>query len=489
MIKKKLNIVSIASEVYPFSKSGGLADVVSSLPKALKELGHQSIVITPFYEKLISKNKYKFKIVKEDFIIKVDIKNKIKVNILETEFQDMKIFFIENKKYFGSKKKIYYGKSREDNIRFLIFNLACLELLILLKQKIDIIHCHDWQTGLIPFFLKKKNKYKKYFKKTKTLFTIHNIIFQMGGNWWEVPKEKKDKGQNSLPLISNKNIQYINFTRRGIIYADAISTVSKKYKEEIMTKNFGQNLEKLLKNREDKLFGIINGIDFHSYNPINDLGIKKKYNLKTLDLKEENKIYLQKKLGLPIRKNIPIITSTSRISYEKGFELLFKILKELLYFNIQFVFMGDGNKDYINILKRLQKKYPKKIIWIPFDQKIETLIYAGSDFLILPSNHEPCGLNPIIAMRYGCVPIVRKIGGLEDNIINFDFSKNNYGTGFTFSRENKYSLFTAIIRALEIYKNKNTWVKLQKRTMKISNSWDIPAKKYIKLYKKIINNN
>jgi starch synthase len=259
-----------------------------------------------------------------------------------------------------------------------------------------------------------------------------------------------------------------------------------RYREEVMTKKFGQDLHRVLRNREDRLFGIVNGIDYKAFNPMNDPGLFKNYNYQKIHRKKLNKKYLQKKLGLPVDMDVPVICATSRVAYQKGFELISNILDQLARLDLQIIIMGDGDKGYIDKLKKYQRKFPNNIIWLPFseNQKIETLVYAGSDFFLLPSHHEPCGINQLIAMRYGCIPIVRKVGGLNDTVENFDPTYSmKKGTGFTFSRFNEFSLYAAIIRALETFKYKDVFRSLKARAMQESNSWDIPAKKYVKLYR------
>ncbi len=482
---KKLKIVSISSELAPFSKSGGLGDVARSLPRALKRLNNQIICITPLYGKVIDKKKHNLKLVYEDVELRINSKDKIKVNYWKGYLmKDLPVYFVENKKYF-SKRKALYGSSHE-NARFMVFDVAALKLISLLKFEANIIHCHDWQTGLIPFYLKTGFRYSKTLKKAKTIFTIHNLVFQFGKNWWEVPPEKNDYGRKRLPHLDSPGIEYINFAKRAILSADIISTVSERYREEVMTKKFGQDLHMVLRNREDRLFGIVNGIDYKAFNPMNDPGLFKNYNYQKIHRKKLNKKYLQKELGLSVNMDIPIICATSRVAYQKGFELISNILDQLARLDLQIIIMGDGDKGYIDKLKKYQRKFPNSIIWLPFseNQKIETLVYAGSDFFLLPSHHEPCGINQLIAMRYGCIPIVRKVGGLNDTVENFDPTYSlKKGTGFTFVRFNEFSLYASIIRALETFKYKVVFRNLKIRAMQESNSWDIPAKKYVKLYR------
>lgn len=485
-MQTKLKIVSVSSEIAPFSKTGGLADVARSLPKALNRLGHDIIAITPLYGQVIDRKEYNLKIVYENVNVVLNSKESVNVNYWKAYLmEDLPVYFVEVKKYF-SKRKTLYGSDHE-NARFLIFNVAALKLISLLKFEADIIHCHDWQTGLIPFYLKTDFRYSKTLSNTKTVFTIHNLVFQFGKNWWDTPLNKKDYGKKRLPHIENPDIEYINFAKRGILSADIINTVSEQYRDEILTKKFGQDLNRILKHREDRVFGIVNGIDYKAYNPENDPGLLKGYNPSKIHRKKLNKEYLQKKAGFPVDQKTPLICSTSRVTFQKGFELINNLLETIAKLDIQLIVLGDGDKRYINTLKKFNKKYPKKIVWIPFtgNKNIETLIYAASDMFLLPSHHEPCGINQLIAMRYGCIPIVRKVGGLYNTVVDYNPSKSN-GTGFVFKSFNEFSFYGAIVRALETYKYKNNWRALVSTAMKNSSSWEIPANKYVALYKKAI---
>ncbi len=486
---KKLKIVSIAAEVAPFSKTGGLADVAKSLPKALKRLGHEVIVITPLYGQTIDTKEHNLKLIYENIEVSLNSVDKVLISVWQGYLiKDLPIYFIENKKYFSAHKNLY--GSTQENVRFLVFNVAALKLISLLKYEADIVHCHDWHTGLIPYYLKTDFKYSETLRKAKTIFTIHNLAFQLGHDWWGVPLEKKDYGKNRLPHITDPDIEYVNFAKRAIMNADIINTVSEQYREEIMTTKFGQDLHLILRNRENKLFGIINGIDYATYNPQNDPGLFKNYDFGKISNKILNKEHLQKLLKLKVDRDLPVIALTSRVTFQKGFELIIKILEPLLHLDLELILMGDGDKQYINEIKKFAKRYPKKISWLSFNenQKMETLLYAGADIFLLPSYHEPCGINQLIAMRYGCIPIVRRVGGLQDTVTNYN-PKTARGNGFSFSAFNHYSLFATIVRALENYRHEISWNQLIVKAMKESNNWEIPAKKYVALYRKAIKEN
>ncbi|MDD5749397.1 MAG: glycogen/starch synthase [Patescibacteria group bacterium] len=481
---KNLKIVSIASEVDPYSKTGGLADVARSLPKSLHRLGYDVIIITPFYGKVINREKYNLEKIYSDIQLKIDKENEIKVSYYRSELlPGLKVYFVRNDKFFSRRKEIY--GSNHENARFYLFDVAALKLISLLKFPADIIHCHDWQSGLVPYLKKTKFKNSRTLAKAATVFTIHNLTFQLGSNWWEVPLKYKDKGYKSLPLFTDKKIEYINFAKRAILNADVINTVSETYAQEIMEKSFGQDLQGILKNRQHKLFGVVNGIDYNKYNPTTDPGLYKNYNVNNLRRKAANKSYLQKFYSLPLLDRMPLLGLTSRVVEQKGFDLILDILPTLLLRDVQIIIMGDGDKEYLKKLNKIKKKYPKKLAVVPFDRKMETSIYAGADMFLLPSRFEPCGINQLIGFRYGAVPIVRNTGGLSDTVSNFD-PEDFSGNGFTFKNYNTYELLVSISRALETYKYKDVWQKLVARGMRSSYSWDLPAERYLELYKKAI---
>ncbi len=488
---KNLNIISISSELTPFSKTGGLADVASSLPRALNRLSHQVTCITPLYGKIIDKQKHGLKLLQAKVKIKIDKENSVYVNYWRGELtKGVPVYLIENEKYFSRKKEMrhIYGSSHE-NARFLLFDMAALKLLSILEQPIDIIQCHDWHSGLIPYLIKRDFKDNKILSRAATVFTIHNLIFQLGHAWWEIPPAERDDGKSKLPLFNDPALEKINFAKRAILNADIINTVSETYAEEILGKEKGQGLHILLQNRQDRLYGIVNGIDHDDYNPATDPGLKKNYSFKNIKPRKRNKLFIQKKYNLPADENIPLIVMSSRITHQKGFELILGALDILLHFNIQMIIMGDGDKNYIQQIKKLVKKCPHKLVWVSWDKdgpKYETSLYAGGDMFLLPSTSEPCGINQMKALRYGCIPIVRSIGGLKDTITNFDFN-NPDGNGFTFHSYSPMSLYGAIVRALEYYKNKQIWHNLVKKGMQISFSWNLPAKNYVRLFRKAIN--
>ena len=510
----QLKIASISAEVDPYSKTGGLADVARSLPKALKRQGHDVVVITPFYSEIIDPEKYHLKKIAEDVTIIIDNSNKVKVNFWRGYLmEDLPIYFIENEQYF-SRRKDLYGSSHE-NARFLIFCLAALKLLIKIRFEANIIQCHDWHTGLIPYFLKRDFQTSSILKNAVSVLTIHNLTFQFGHNWWEIPPEKRDSGRNGLPNFNELEVENINFAKRGIINADIINAVSEQYAEEILTKDFGQDLHRLLKNREDRVFGIVNGIDYKDYNPHNDPGLYRNYDWHNFKVKEKNKLHLQKKYGLEQNVKIPLICMTSRVAEQKGFDLVREIADILFQFNVQLIVLGDGDVKIITEFKELQKKYSKKFVHLFFKcegnsnlitklrkkhEKYfgdltnsffepaflqETSIFAASDFILIPSRFEPCGLTQMKSMRYGCVPIARYVGGYVDTVYDYN-PRNHTGNGFVFRKYDSRAMLIAISRAIETFKRKDEKNYLTEKVMRQSFSWEYPARKYVQLFYKAL---
>jgi len=489
-MKNNFRIAIAASEVAPFSKTGGLADVTGSLPKIFFQMKNKVAVVTPLYEKAIDNKKYNLKFVCD--LPLATNEAKFKISLWQGELtKNLPVYFVGNKKYFSAHHYLY--GSTHENSRFAFFDFAVLEVLKKINFQPDIIHCHDWQTGLIPYLLKKHptRSADPFFKNTATVFTIHNLTFQLGKNWWEIPPKEKDPGNNGLPPLQSAEMENINFAKRGILCADALNTVSEKYAEELLTPELGQGLEKYLKRRQKDFFGIINGIDYSIFNPALDKNISVNYDWNSLRRKKRNKSVLQKELGLEEKKDAPLLSLASRLAEQKGYNLVIESLDILLKQNLQIVIIASGGKDgkeYADIFKKVAKRYPKKFAFItPYTDETASKVYAGSDMLLMPSRFEPCGLSPLISLRYGTIPIVHETGGLAETIINFD-PKIGKGNGFVFKSYTKEDFLMALARALENYKYEKVWEHLVWESMKQSFSWEIPAKKYIALFKKALRN-
>lgn len=486
-MKNVLNIISVSFEVDPFSKEGGLADVARSLPKALKKLGHNVIVITPLHN-VTNPGEFNLKLIKEKISFNIDQETPGSFNLWQGELANgLFVYFIDHGHYFAASKSVY--KSSYGNSRFYFFNVAALETIKFLKIIPDVIQCHEWHAGLIPYLLKSRYKDESLLKNTASVFTIHNLAFQMAQDWWEVPNEQKDDGRGPLPAFENKQeVEAINMAKRAIAHADAINTVSEQYAKEILTPKFGQSLHRILQSREDRLFGIINGIDYNDYNPATDLGLYINYDVDSLHLKTKNKLALQAMFNLPEDPKIPLIGIASRLTEQKGYDLLTDVLDPLLRLDLQLVVMGGGDHKYEQLFKKIAKKHSKKVsVHLRFEPRHATKVYAGSDMFLMPSRFEPCGLGQLISLRYGSIPIVRSTGGLADTITDYN-ARTQKGNGFVFKTYDSRDMLVAIVRAVENHRHHDGWIELMKKGMQLSFSWKIPAKKYVKLFRVAIKN-
>jgi len=473
----------LAAEITPIAKVGGLGDVAGSLPQALYQLGADIRLCLPFYGSIDTK-KYKVKKVAGEITIAINGK-KNQASVWQTFLPGTRIpvylikniFFDCQEIYRGCKimKNNRYVDDANDLERFSFFMQASLEAVKKIGFKPDIIHLNDWHTALVPQLIKSPEN-KIFFKNTKTIYTIHNLANQ------GITKENILKFANldsGSPLIKTDSENGdINFMVQGILGADAVTTVSPTYAKEIMTAQTGAGLEKILKMRGNDLYGILNGVDTVFFNPLKDKLIKQNYSLKTLDKKVANKLFLQKKLGLPENKDIPMVGFIARFVWQKGIDLINGTFSGL---KCQFVFLGTGDKKYEDSLKALAKKYPSQFsAQIKFDARLAQEIYAGSDIFIIPSRFEPCGLTQMIAMRYGAVPVVRSTGGLADTV--------DESVGFVFKKFTSRALYVAIKKAVDGHRNKKKWRAMQVRGMKKNFSWESSAKKYLDIYKKLTNN-
>lgn len=493
-MNQQLKIASLSAELSPFAKVGGLADVVLHLNKELIREKHQVYCFLPYYG-FIEGN---FEKVDEDEIClegqkfpialyRADIKKRLK--------EPLPVYLVYQKEFFSQRQRPYGYPN--DGQAFYFFSLAAIFFIKKLGLEIDLIHAHDWHTGLIPYLI--KNNTSLFDKKIATLFTIHNMFFQGVGGLREslVPKEKRDIAKSTLPLLSNdQQWPLVNFLKRGIFFADIINTVSERYCRESLTPDFGEGLEKYLQIRKKDFYGIINGIDYFVHNPEFDQKIYCPYNKNSLDKKTKNKLALQKELGLKVSAKLPLIGMAHRLSEQKGFDLIIKILPALLRMDCQIVIIGLGKKEYEKYFIRASERYPEKLAyvvsssrnWGDFYEEWESKIDAGSDLFLLPSRFEPCGISQLKSLRYGSIPIVREVGGLADTIKDWNPEKER-GNGFVFSFWHEYDLLAVISRAIESFKHKENWHKLVRKAMEQVFSWELPAQKYIQLYRRAIKKN
>ncbi|MCX7926843.1 MAG: glycogen synthase GlgA [Candidatus Omnitrophica bacterium] len=459
-----MKIVMIASEVVPFAKTGGLADVVGALPVALEKLGEEAIVIMPGYKCVHTVKNPQVKSFTEGISY-----SKIGKNVL--------VYFIENKEYFD-RDGLYGDKTGDykDNLeRFSYFCKKALELLKQIKFKPDIIHCHDWQSALIPVYLKNPLAEDPFFVKTRTVFTIHNLGYQGLFPKEELPKTGLDWGVFNMEML--EYYDKINVLKGGLVFSDIITTVSPTYSQEIQTKEFGFGLEGVLAKRKDRLYGILNGLDYTIWDPAKDTKIAANFSTKDISGKAKCKEDLQKICNLPVKKSVPLIGVVSRLAEQKGFDIVAEAIDEICHLDIQMVILGTGDLKYHQIMEQMAKKYPKVIsLHLKFDDTLAHKIYAGSDMFLMPSKYEPCGLGQMISFRYGSVPIVFKTGGLADTV--------NDKNGYIFDVYSKERLLQTLKKAVKDFKLKKKWNQLIQQGMKENFSWATSAKKYQKIYEK-----
>jgi len=497
MPAKKIKVLFVTSEVVPFIKTGGLADVSSALPQILAEMGHEVRIVVPKYG-AVDDRKFKIhEVVRlKDLQIKIgdkDVIFSIKSCFLPGQKVRVQIYFLDNQEYFGSRNSLYTdpatGKDYPDNDeRFILLCRSVFELISKLGWIPDIIHCNDWQCALIPVYLKNLYKNGPQFAQFKTLLTVHNLAYQ-----GEFPKSSFKKTGLPEDLNSEKGIEIydkINFMKGGLLFADVINTVSETYANEIRTDDeLGAGLRNVLAKRKNNLFGIINGIDTRLWNPEKDKHLPKKYSIKNLEGKADNKKELANRFGFKYDPDIPIIGSITRLYDAKGIDLINESFKELMSLDIQFILLGTGEKKYHIFFEKMAQKYPGKFAcYLGFNDELAHLIEGGSDIFLMPSRYEPCGLNQMYSLVYGTVPVVRETGGLADTVSQFD-EKTGGGNGFVFRQYNSANMIKELKRALKIFKDKKLWTRIIKNGMKSDFSWDSSAKKYLDLYKTILTNN
>lgn len=471
-----MKILFSATEAYPFIRTGGLGDVIGALSKELSKLGEDVRVIIPKYKGIKEDLKNKINYIKHIF---VDVGWRHQYcGIEELKVNNVQFYFIDNEYYFNRDNLYGYYDDAE---RFAFYDRAVLEILKAINWYPDIIHCNDWQCGMIPVLYKLEYRNKDEYPDIKFIYSIHNLLFQ--GNFG-----KEVLGElfgYDLQQFNNGGLSFndgISYMKGGINYSEKVLTVSYTYAEEIKTPEYGECMDELLRNKGGDLKGILNGIDYEEYNPLTDELIEKRYDINSIESKMENKLALQRELGLEENKNIPIISIISRLTSQKGIDLIKEIIDCVLTKEVQFVVLGTGEWDYEEFFKGLEKRYPNKVATrIIFDNKLSHKIYAGSDMFLMPSKFEPCGLGQLIALRYGNVPIVRETGGLKDTIEaynKFEFT----GNGFSFYNYSSIELKNCIFEALEIYKRKDEWNNLVKTAMSCNNSWEKSALEYKRIY-------
>lgn len=490
LLKKPLKVLFVVAEVFPYASVGGLGVAVSSLSRALKKMGVDARIFMPKYA-LVDEKKYRLEIVLRGLKVLTDESEEEKKMIICNVKKYMPsgegapTYFLENREYYEKRSNVY-GYS-DDPIRFALLSKGALEFLQQSEWVPDVINCADWHTGALPNYLKVNYKSSPVLSKIKTLFSIHNLYHQGVFDHRFVSELDFDDGKSPIASFFSERLLKQNFMKRGIIYSDLVNTVSETYASEILTKDYGEGLDDLLKEVRTKIFGILNGLDYQELNPATDRLIASNFTISNLRKRSENKIHLQREFNLDISESTPLLGMVGRLDEQKGIDLLFPILDALISeFNAQLVVVGGGDPKYRTFFEETSKKFPKKVgCHLMSDFTLARHIFAGSDLFLIPSKFEPCGITQMEAMRYGAIPVVRKTGGLCDTVQNFD-PVTDTGTGFVFEKFHSYHLFGAIIRGLETYKHKAVWSGLMKRAMRSDFSWEASAKKYLSLYKKLI---
>lgn len=476
-----MKILVLSAEAVPFAKVGGLADVAASLSKALRHLGHDVRLVMPRYARV---DPSRFNLGKLfDLDVPLDATRE-PATIMEARLDGgVPVYFVDSQQFFG--REGIYGY-HDDGERFIFFCRAALEMLRRLNWQPDILHCNDWHTGIVPNWLKTVYQDDPFFAHTATLFTIHSLQYQ-GIFGWRVLEVAglADYGFIYHPQVADLN-NVVDLMARGILFADAINTVSERYAQEIMTSEYGEKLDPILRERKDRVFGILNGIDQEVFNPATDPYIVSPFSIESLERRAENKAALQRQAHLPIKPKVPLIGMISRLSDQKGCDLLAETIDHVLQFNVQFVLMGTGDQHYHELFSRVERTYPQQAaVFLTFDQALAQRIYAGSDMFLMPSRVEPCGLGQMLAMRYGSVPIVRETGGLADTVTDWNPATKT-GNGFVFQRYDRWALFAAIVRAIETYRYDELWRILQINGMSGDYSWARSAQRYVEVYEKAL---
>lgn len=476
-----MKVLFASAECAPFFKTGGLGDVAGALPKELSKKGMEMSVVLPYFTKMSDLYKKQCEDLVE-FSVEVGWRHQY-CGIKRLILQGVTYYFIDNLYYFD--RDNLYGYS-DDNERFAFFSLAIIKMLEKIELTPDVIHVNDFHTAMVPFLLKESKRSVKKYTSIKTILTIHNIEFQGA-----YAKEVLSDLFGLEPERFNENSTYfrdgINYLKAGIVYADRINTVSPTYAEEIKTAEFGFGLDEVLREKQEKLSGIVNGIDYEMNDPETDKLISANFSSTNLIGKKQDKQALQQRLKLPVKPDIPLIAIVSRLTNQKGFQLVVDKLNELLQQDVQLILLGTGENDIEQTLKEFARRYPEKFSTnILFDVSLAQWIYAGADLFLMPSVTEPCGLSQMIAMRYGTLPVVHEIGGLKDTVRPYKPVAKT-GTGFSFTRFNSECFMETLLEAIEVYEqDQQTWRSLMKVAMETDFSWEKSGQLYLELYKLVV---
>lgn len=469
------SVLFVTAEAVPFVKTGGLADVTGSLPAELAKNGLDVRIILPKYGDIAGHHKDKMEKVGQT-IVHLGWRQQF-MGIEKLIDHGITYYFVDNEYYF--KRKGLYGFF-DDAERYAFFCRAVLESIPLLDFVPDILHCHDWHSGLVSVYLKDQYAHLPLYSKMKTVFTIHNLRFQ-----GIFPPDILEFLELGPEYLTNDKLEFfgnVNYLKAALVYSDIITTVSPSYAAEIQQPLCGEKLDGLLTARQNKLVGIINGIDQENYNPSTDGALAVNYSKMSPKRKLKNKIILQELLGLPVSETIPVIAMVTRMDRSKGLDLVAHVLDDLLTQDVQLMVLGTGDEIYQSMFRIANHRHPTQVSsQIYFDEHLSRQIYAGADLFLMPSLYEPCGIGQLVAMRYGCLPVVRETGGLRDTVFSYN-EETRQGNGFSFSNYNADDMLYTVNRALALYKNKQAWYKLVRSAMSCDYSWKNSALQYENIY-------
>jgi starch synthase len=484
-----MNIAIAASECAPFAKTGGLADVIGALPKYLAASGVDVKIFIPKFDSIDDRlfGLQRCSDMKE-FTVRIDdIDRIVTVFTATVPNSSVPVYFIDCPEYFH-RGNIYTDDQDEDE-RWILFDRGVIETLQRLQWSPDVIHCNDWQTGLLPLYLRDNYGWDRLFERTACLFAIHNIGYQ-----GRFPTETLKKGELRRDLyypygpLEFENT--VSMMKAGIIFSDIISTVSETYSREILTDAHGAGMQNILRLRDADLYGVLNGIDADEWDPERDAMLPFHYTVNDMRGKIDNKKYLLEKTPIPFNERIPLIGIISRLVDQKGFDLIADAIDELMSLDAQWVILGSGDEKYEQLFTAMSAAYPTKCwSYIGFNNELAHLIEAAADIFVMPSHYEPCGLNQMYSLRYGTVPVVRKTGGLADTVLDWHEHRSygqESGNGFSFSQSSGTALVHAVRRAIETFHKPDEWRIIQRNGMTKDFSWKHSARRYIELYKKAI---
>lgn len=483
-----MKIAFAASEVFPYAKTGGLADVAGALPIELSKLGHEVKVFMPKYNtfgEIEHGLHYQWDIGEIPVRVAGAVCS-VHVHSATMPGSKVEIYFVDCPQYFH-RFRVYTNDADEDE-RFILFSKGVIEILQRLQWAPDIIHCNDWQTGLLPILLKENYSWDKLFENTATVFTIHNVAYQ--GIFAKSAFYKAEINEmHSQPGGLGEYKGDVNFLKTAILTSDILNTVSNTYAQELLTPEYGEGVENFLSQRQNDFYGIVNGIDYSVWNPEKDFILPYHFSIKDLSGKLLNKKFLVKQLNFSIDESIPLIGIVSRLVSQKGFDIVGQVIEELMGLDAQWIILGSGEQKYEAMFKKISFEHPDKIYFYRgYNNELSHLIEAACDIFLMPSKYEPCGLNQIYSLRYGTVPVVRKTGGLADTVQDWNESLLRgleTGTGYTFNNYSGLALLGSVQQAISDFQVKDMWKKIQANGMSQDFSWKKSAEKYIEIYKKV----